>query len=250
MAETVNLTFVDQSAAPIPFVLYKIFDGNLMVSADARSDSAGTGSHFLEEGSYRITAGKGGKVKFDPYTFDVVDTSGPYNITLTGLELTTKWLAIEDLERAAGVDTVDQIFNDSTLGVRDAALLFTVMQAAESEAEAHMLRGYDQGQVANLASRDEVFRTHAAWVALEFATERRPEFIGEDGKGRYWAQYDRATRHFDLLSKSNTKSRGEEAQGGSGQNTNTGGVRRPRLSPGQSAHIFADEGNGSKHGGF
>jgi hypothetical protein len=184
-------------------------------------------------------------------TWEMVGTvSGAQPLVYTidsGKLITLGWLTVDDLVSAGGAKVVDQMFNDSGNGLRDQKLLAEMMMAAESEAETRLLRGFTSDQISLLASRDEIIRMHAAYVALELVSERRTEFLAADGKGRYWVQYERALNHFNLVSKSKDHSRGEVL---AGKNSQTGGRRYPTVQANTPAFVFADEQDGTKHGGF
>jgi len=231
-----------------PFVDFRIWDssGSLVdtgLSAQ-RTGSDGTVSVNLLEGTYRISAFKLGWI-FTPSYFDV--TSVTTTAAIVGRLMESRWLQWEDLESIVDKATIDRLFNDTNSAFRDMVMVEQVIGQAESMAETNLLRSWTRPQIALLAANDPALRAQAAWLALEFASERKQEFIAADGKGRYWAQYERAMKHFETLSKSQNHSRGEA---NAGHGSNSGGARRPVLAPNQDPFVFAPGRNGRGPGGF
>lgn len=248
VADLVTISTVDATVAAIPFVTLQIYDStaapvNTGISPQ-RTGSDGTLDVQLPDDAYRISASKLGWV-FDPIVVDIVG-DGPHAITLTGRTLTTRWLLWEDLETVVDKSTIDRLFQNDNTGYRDMQLIESVIQGAETLAESRLLRSWSQEQIVSMASVDSALRQQAAWLALEMASERRQEFIAADGKGRYWAQYERAIDYFDSLSKSKSHSRGEALN----PSANTGGARRPVLDANQDPFVFAPGRNGRGPGGF
>ena len=164
---------------------------------------------------------------------------------------TPDFLVIGDLQAKVGNKTVVGLFDDDNSGVLSAPELLIVddvMAQAENEAYSRLLRAYSKAQVILLADNDPALKGHVAWVALEFASERRQEFMREDGSGMYWRQYDRAIKYFDAISKGQQRSAGESVAGTTGQ---IGGQIQPTVQSGASRFVFApDNDNPSGHGGF
>lgn len=232
----------------IAFVSIRIWDGdgnsvNFETKEDY-TDSTGLLTTNLPAGTYRITAFKTNWI-YEPFYFDVI--ASPTVIRLIGRSVQTSWLHWEDLEMVTDKETVDKLFTDKNTAMRDMVMLEDVLQQAETIAESQMLRSWTQSQIVDLARADKGLRSQAAWLAIEFATERRHEFISADGRGRYWAQYERSMSFFKELSKSQIHSRGEVS---AGKGANAGGAVRPILQVNQARRIFADEPDGSSHGGF
>jgi hypothetical protein len=236
VADPATISTVDDSTVPVavPFVDYKLIDSDSVVIAEGQTD-----------GTYQLSALKIGW-RFTTLSQDIIG-AGPHTFTITGTVRLTRYLTATDLETAAGPKLVDQLFNDDNSGLRDSALMERIMQQAENLADSRMLRGWAKNEITTLALADDGFRSMAAWVAMELITERRGEFISADGKGRYIAQYDRAMKYFDDLSKSKIHSVGEET---AGANANTGGELRPTITDNSSRFTFANEPDGSTHGGF
>lgn len=138
------------------------------------------------------------------------------------------FLSLSDLRNLIGSAKVTQYFDDEADGVvggADANVL-QVLRAAEGVAYSRMLRAYDsKDSIVTLAENDPVFKWHATWVAAELASERRPEYMSEDGWGAFKAQYERAIEYFDHLSKGAQRSIGESS---AGTGKNTGGAIQPR----------------------
>jgi hypothetical protein len=164
---------------------------------------------------------------------------------------TADWLTIQDLYNLVGSARVIQLFDDELTGGLNSSVeqLQAILRAAEGEAYSRMLRGWSKDNIEALAGVDIAFRNHVAWVALEFASERRPAFASDDGKGQFWAQYERAIKFFESLSKGQLRSAGESA---AGAGSNTGGKLRPTSTAKQAdSFIFApSQRNPTGSGGF
>lgn len=163
------------------------------------------------------------------------------------------YLTIDDLYKLVGSQTVLRYFDDDISGSIEAGAetnaVNRILIAAEGFAYSRMRRAYsDASSITTLAQNDEFFVTQVAWVALEFASERRPEFAGEDGKGAHWSQYERAKEYFDQLSKGGIRSVGEETVG---TGANTGGLIQPTRDADEAKFVFAPDTNyPTGHGGF
>lgn len=162
------------------------------------------------------------------------------------------YLTISDLYDLVGSQKVLQYFDDDFSGSIDGdetAIVTQILTSAEDFAYSRMRRAYpDAATITLLAQNDTFFLSQVAWVALEFASERRSEFANEDGKGAYWAQYERAKSYFDSLSKGNIRSIGEETVG---VGANTGGVVQPTRTSDEANFTFApDTKYPTGHGGF
>ena len=250
VANTVVIQTVSNAvpSVAVPFVTFRIWDGDGAIVDTGfdpqRTDANGSLSIALPDGSYRLSSTKLNWI-FDVLYFDISTT--PTTVQLIGRPMETRWLHWEDLEMVVDKETVDKLFTDKNTAMRDMVMLEEVLQQAETLAESQLLRSWTQQQIATMAAGDRGLRGQAAWIAIECATERRHEFISADGKGRFWAQYERAMLYFADLSKSKSHSRGE-AQAGKG--SNAGGAVRPIIAANQAKRIFADEPDGSGHGGF
>lgn len=250
-----TLEAVNETPAPIPFVDVVAVDQQLVEVLRFQTDATGLGTAFLMPGTYTFSAEKFG-FRFLLKTLTLLTPgAGPAkDVTLVGAELEDVWLTMRDLERVVSRNVVDMLFQDTNSNVRDPIIVQEILLAAISLAETKLLRSWSREQIARLAFHDPAVRSHAAWIAIELATERKGEFISADGKGRYWAQYERGISFFDALSKSKDQSRGEKAKTqlgvtAAGTSGNTGGRRKPASVAGNN-FVFADEGNGTKHGGF
>lgn len=238
---------------PTPFVKFKVYEDGQLI-CEGQTDTNGDASLDLNPGYYRFVSFKEGFI-FNDVVIDLVTPGTPPDVELLGYALEEGWLKITDLETVVNVEDVDRLFHDDNSGIRDPKLLQSVMQQAEALAESKLLRSWSREQIARLAFHDDNLRMQAAWIALELATERRGEFIAADGKGRFWAQYERAINFFDSLSKSKDHSRGEKSKAKlgvqpAGQGANSGGNRKPRVKNPPGAWVYADESDGRKHGGF
>jgi hypothetical protein len=172
-------------------------------------------------------------------------------VTEDEVAIAADWLTLQDLYNLVGSSRVQQLFDDTligSVGVTNEALQ-AVLRAAEGEAYSRMLRGWSREMIEALAGVDIAFRNHVAWVALEFASERRPAFASDDGKGQFWAQYERAIKFFENLSKGQLRSIGESV---AGAGSNTGGRLRPTSTAKQvDSFIFApSQRNPTGSGGF
>ena len=137
------------------------------------------------------------------------------------------FLARADLEAKIGAVNVRRYADDAGVGSVDSAaqaFLDTVMDEAEGEYFARMMKAYSRDGAVTLAQNDKVLRGHCAWVACELLTERRPEFVGADGWGAYRAQYERAMKHFELVAAAQKRSQGEAT---AGTNPHVGGNLQP-----------------------
>jgi hypothetical protein len=158
-------------------------------------------------------------------------------------------LTLELLRNATESTRVDQFFDDDGDGVvSDAdAKVVQILNAAEDEAYSRMARaGWTPQNVIDLAADDASFRQHLCFVAMELAAEARPEFCTEEGRGPFWAQYERALAYFVNVAKGKQRSRGEGAAGG---NPHIGGTIQPKPPAGD--FVFApSKSYPSGRGGF
>jgi hypothetical protein len=163
-----------------------------------------------------------------------------------------EYLVQADLEALVGTQKVLQYFDDDGTGSIDGSetgYLATILESAEGIVASRLLRAYpDVDSITLLANNDKGFKSHAAWIALEMASERRPEFGSNEGWGVFKVQYERAVEYFDMLSKGNIRSKGESA---AGEGANTGGTLQPTLETNQARFTFAPDNNfPTGHGGF
>jgi len=164
---------------------------------------------------------------------------------------TANYLTVQDLYNLIGSERVIQLFDDELTGGLNSAnaRLQAILRAAEGEAYSRMLRSWSKLNIDALAAVDIAFRSHVAWVALEFASERRPAFAADDGKGQFWAQYERAIKFFESLSKGQLRSTGESVAG-VGANV-LGNLRPTSTAKTEAAFVFApSERNPQGPGGF
>jgi hypothetical protein len=169
--------------------------------------------------------------------------------TLTQSEI-PQYLAITDLYTLIGSKRVKALFDDSWDGDIDdeMAEVYKILRAAEDFAASFMLNSWGSDAIVNLANNDRAFKNNVAWVALEFASERRPEFTGEQGQGQFLTQYERSVLYFKNLSRAKRRSIGELV---AGTGANEGGSVKPTLPSGSSRFTFApDDDNPTGHGGF
>ncbi len=160
---------------------------------------------------------------------------------------TPEYLARSDLNRVAGTTVVDQLFDEDGDGTADTAHLNEHMAQAEAYAASYLLRAYAAADILTIAAGDPFFKSQVAWVAIELGCEGKPGFLAADGKGRYWAQFERATEYFDRLAKAARVTKGI----GNSANGTTGGEYRPKLLGQPIPRVFGnDEDAPQGRGGF
>lgn len=155
-----------------------------------------------------------------------------------------------ELDACIGAAKVDQLFDDNGDALRDPVLVAQMLRRAEDFALSYMLSSWaDEATCIKVMKADAVLRMNIAWVACEYMSERRPEFLASDGKGQFWAQYTRAEAYFVKVS---TAALNSVAEATAGHNAQSGGVVQPALTtPGTSRFVFApDKNSPSGHGGF
>lgn len=162
-----------------------------------------------------------------------------------------RYLTQADLENIVGTERVLQLFDEDTdgsLGASELQTLADILEQAEGEVDSRLKLAYSTDAITTLAGSDLAVKRHAAWIAMEFAAERREEFLGEGGTGPYEKQYERAIKFFEQLAKGRQRSKGE-ADAGLG--ANVGGTVQPTLPTGTPRFTFApDNDNPTGHGGF
>lgn len=161
------------------------------------------------------------------------------------------FLTLRDLYALVGSQRVRQLFDDDNDASLDDSLdiVDTILAQAEGECYARLLRAFgSKTAVITVAQNDQAIRMHTAWIALELASERRPEFLGADGRGAFSWQYERAVNYFEALAKGKLRTRGDSAA----TNAQEGGmISPPRTSPTDARFIFAPCKNSSDgHGGY
>ena len=122
------------------------------------------------------------------------------------------------------------------------------MRAAEDHALSYLLKNWTEDEVSVVGRNDFTFRVHVAYVALELASEGRPGFTSADGKGRYWAQYERAGQHFDRMAKNRAHTTASSK--GAGKGAQSGGEIRPAAVVGQPHFTFVPDKGSPTRGGF
>lgn len=166
---------------------------------------------------------------------------------------TPAYLTRSVLNTLVGAARVTQLFDDDgdgVLGASELATLDEVMAQAEGFALSYMLRGFTAEQVTQLAGADPYFLSAVGWVACEFASERPGQNVGADGRGRYWAQFERATAYFERLSKSQVHSKGEATAGANKQSGGSVKPKDPTTGKPPSFTFAADDDAPTGHGGF
>jgi hypothetical protein len=198
---------------------------------------------------YALTLAQAGTYAF------VWTTTGPVFVVFGTVESISPNIAVPrvmtsyELELTIGAATVDQLFDDNNDSQRDMAFVSQMLRRAEDYALTFMLSGWaDVATCVKVMQGDAILRMHIAWVACEFAGERRKEFLAADGKGPYYNQYTRAEKYFTQISVAELASVSEST---AGVNAQSGGVVQPTLTPGTSRFVFAPDKNSPfGHGGF
>lgn len=161
------------------------------------------------------------------------------------------------LYNRVGATKVNGYFDDNYNGVvtDETQAVDDVLSAAEGEMYARLMRAYpgDPSEVGGpmqlLVANDPALRRHCDYVALQFASERRPEFTDADGNGTYKTQYDLAIAYFESLSKGLKKSPGS-VQAGAG--ATSGGTLQPKPPAATAQQFIFSPGRDAPggHGGF
>ena len=167
------------------------------------------------------------------------------------------FLSIDMLYARVGSVLINGYFDDSFNGTitDELPIVDEILMFAEGELTSRLLRHYPgdvtdpESRIRILIDNDPTLRMHAVSVALQYAAERRPQFTDADGVGPYKAQYERAIKYFETLSKGTIRSRGETQ---AGKGANTGGNISPKPPVGTAAQfVFAASRDAkSGHGGF
>ena len=146
----------------------------------------------------------------------------------------------EDLDRVGGKNKVSQLFaKDDGSGTRDEQAITEQIAAASNYAALYLKLSWEDENRVQQLSNDIAIRDAIAWVAMEFRSESKGEFIANDGKGRYWVQFERSTDMFKQLAKGNLRAAGEKK---AGETEQKGGRIRPTLNPtNKSRFVFAPD---------
>lgn len=169
------------------------------------------------------------------------------------------FLTLDMLYLKVGAATIKQyLIDDGSTALKDTdPIVQDVLQEAEGVGYSRMLRHYGSREaITDYANNDAAYRGHIAWIAIQFASERRKEFTDATGAGAWTTQYDRAIEHIDLVSKGQLRGTGETAteEGGDapGPGANTGGALQPKPPAATAANfVFAPSTKApSGHGGF
>jgi hypothetical protein len=161
-----------------------------------------------------------------------------------------RYLTIADLDSLIGRARVEQYFDDDLSGdlAEESTELDDVLTAAENEADSWLKRSFTDSQIDDLVDNDKALRRHVAWMALEEASSRRPEFTSADGTGAFAAKHDRAIAFFKALGKGNIRSRGEAE---AGKSSRIGGAVQPHVTRPNPRFVFTpDRDNPSPKGNF
>ncbi len=204
-----------------------------------------------------------GQYQFDYVTTEVgsttiswvaVDATGnllfvPDVVEVAPVRLMPRVMTSDELDQCVSALKVDQLFDDAAIGTRDPILVSQALRRAEDYALGSLLDAWGEDGAIRALQNDAIMRMHVAWICLELAAERRGDFLGEDGKGPYWSQMQRADKYFAGIATGRTSSTAESK--GAGQNAQVGGSISPTLRECQSRFVFApDRRNPTGHGGF
>lgn len=192
-------------------------------------------------GTYALSWDAGGNMEVTNLSFFEATTAD-----LSALRV-PQYMTSADLDRRVGAKSIDDLFDDDGDGERDPIPLNAVLCEAEDLAATYLLSGWTADNIVNLGKTDETYRAQVAWVAIELATERRGVFIAEDGKGRYWQQYQRSLKYFDLLSKNRLAT----VSTTSGPNLQENARVNPPINPNSDRFVFAPNARSPNgQGGF
>lgn len=161
-----------------------------------------------------------------------------------------RFLTLSALEAAAGGRAnLDRLFDYNGDGRADPIPLALAMRGAEDHALSYLLGNWSEDEVSVIGRTDYTFRQHVAFVALEIASEQKTAFAGQDGKGRFWAQYERANEYFDRMKKNKAKTTASTK--GAGAGAQSGGEISPRLEPATAPRFtFVPDRNNRSRGGY
>ncbi len=163
------------------------------------------------------------------------------------------YLVKADLETLVGVDRVLRMFDDDVSGSFESGEtsdLTVILDAAEAFVASFLLKAYpDTDTIAVLVAADPMLKVQATWIAIELASERRPEFCDDEGWGQFKAQYLRAEKYIKSISQGKKRSAGEATAGKGGQRE---GKIQPTETAGEAdAFKFAPNQNSpTGYGGF
>lgn len=157
-------------------------------------------------------------------------------------------LSEDDLDQIIGPAKVTEYSNDDGSSVRNDQVIEGVLAQAEDLAMSYLLKGWPRDAAQKLIDNDAGLRVQIAWVAAELLTERRSEFLNDEGHGRYWAQYERALEYFDRLAKAKGHTVGAAV---AGESALRGGTVTPKAPQSTAAFVFAaNKSNPGGGGGF
>lgn len=158
------------------------------------------------------------------------------------------FLTLRDLYVAVGSQRVRQLFDDDNDGSLDDSMdvIDQTLAAAESECYARLMRAFGtKDAVKVVALADPAIRHHCVWIALELASERRPEFLQSDGRGAFAYQYDRAIAYFESIAKGKNKTKP-----GTTSAQEAGNLNPPRVTDGVRFDFAPDRDHPTGRGGY
>ena len=156
----------------------------------------------------------------------------------------------EDLEQVVGKALVQQLFQlaGAAAGTVDEDEIERTLENASSHATSIVRAAWAEANIAEMAN-DPAFRMHVAWIAMEFRAESRQFTNAADGKGKYWAQAERAEKWLVGAAKAQRRPAGEKRAGPPA--TVTSNHIRPSVPEGGKRFVFAkDSATGRPRGGF
>lgn len=170
---------------------------------------------------------------------------------------TPDFLTVQDMYNRAGARRINGYFDDSNNGTISDEMIDTVNEvlcAAESYYYAIVMKSWAGNPNAvgsaarKLVELDAMVRQHVAWMACEFAAERRTEFTNDEGWGPFKVQFERAEKYLAAVSKGQLRS---QAEAETGQGANTGAPGISPVEAQENPFVFTpSKSSPSGHGGF
>jgi hypothetical protein len=163
------------------------------------------------------------------------------------------FLSLADLYRKVDASKVIRYVDDDGDGQMSAtelSLLEGCMEEAEGRAYALLIPAFGSSStIITLMQNDAFLRGSVAWMALELASERRPEFAQAEGWGAYKIQYERAVADLKQQGKGRERSQGEST---AGTNAQVGGTVSPTPPAGRANQFVwaPNKANTGGSGGF
>jgi hypothetical protein len=126
--------------------------------------------------------------------------------------MSTQYIFAADLLSATSQAAIDRYFDDNGDGAADGSIVTDMCIKASGIADTKLLRGFTAAQIV-LLMQEDLAKMHLAYIALHLAAKRKPEWRNDDGNAPYLVDFNQAMKHFDDLSKGNTRAQQESAAG-------------------------------------